>query len=195
MQRALGLEWLCIATIAVGCASAGSPSAEPGGLATAEVPRCTVVVPEAGEEMWREVRATRFTFCVPVNWRPLGAPARGGADARTWRGGTGSITWGTGEHRPRRIATAQVIVRAGEPLPSAPPGQVRRFTEVIDERVAQLWDNEFEGKHYTGATWSRPAVYLEGEATDPATARLQLAVYRTVRFTVSEEPAPELAAV
>ena len=183
MRRVMALFSLGVAASASGCASASAPGAEPAASVTsaaAEVLPCAVPVPEPAREPWRQVRATGFTFCVPASWRPTGRPEGRSVDARTWRGGSGSITWGRGEYRPQRTESRIAIVRAGEPLPS--PGQVRRFTEVIDGRPAELWDNEFEGKHYTGARWTGQAVYLEGEATDPATARLQLVVYRTVRF-------------
>ena len=179
-QRAGIRTWIISASV-LGCASAASPAVEQLASDAAEAVPCSVPVLKATEP-WRRVQARDFTFCVPTSWRPAGNRSANGIDARTWRGEGGSITWGTGAHRPRRVATAQVIVRAGEPLPP-PPGQVRRFGEIIDGRPADMWDNEFEGKHYTGAEWSQPAVYIEGDATTPATARIQLAVYRTVRFS------------
>jgi hypothetical protein len=180
------LLWLVVAGSIAGCASASSSAATE--MAGADAPSCNVPTPAVDGEPWREVRATSFTFCVPGNWRPSGSSARGIA-ARTWRGGSGSVTWGTGEYRPRRVVTTTVVVRPGEPLPSTPPGQVRRFTETIDNRTAQLWDNEINGRHYTGATWSRPTVFFDGESADAATARVQLAVYRTVRFTGTDSTA------
>jgi hypothetical protein len=74
-----------------------------------------------------------------------------------------------------------VTVRAGNPLPQ--PNGVNRFAEVIDGRPADLWNNEFEGAFFTGAKWSKPAVYMAGESRDAVTARLQLQVIRTVRFS------------
>ena len=184
MRRDFALVWFCVAA-AAGCASAGSLNTQQNAAFVTEGPSCKVPVPDSGGETWREVRATRFTFCVPASWRGTGGAAGGAVDARTWRGSGGSITWGTGQAGSRRTVTTEVIVRPGEPLPT-PSGQVRRFREVIDGRPAQFYDNEFAGKHYTGASWTRPAVYLEGEADNPAAARLQLAVYRTVRFTINE---------
>jgi hypothetical protein len=128
---------------------------------------------------WKEVQATGFTFCVPANWRPAGR-ARDGVDARTWRGGGGEVKWGTGEYRSSKVVTRVVTVRAGNPLPE-PPG-VKRFSEVIGGKLADLHDNEFEGDFYTGAKWTNPAVYVVGESRDAPTARLHLQVFRTVRF-------------
>ena len=165
-----------------GCASSGQPGTDVPAAAVAQAAPCSVELPESATEPWRVVRGRGFTFCVPASWRAVGHPTRQDVDARTWRGGGGSITWGTGEYRPQQIATETVIVRAGDPLP-APSGSVRRFNEVIDGRSAKMWDNEFRGRHYTGAVWTTPAVYMEGEASAQHSARLQLAVFRTVRFT------------
>jgi hypothetical protein len=74
-----------------------------------------------------------------------------------------------------------VTVRAGNPLPQ--PNGVNRFAEVIGGRPADLWNNEFEGDFFTGAEWTRPAVYVAGESRDRVTATLQLQVFRTVRFS------------
>ncbi|MGH7662705.1 MAG: hypothetical protein ACRENI_00155 [Gemmatimonadaceae bacterium] len=133
--------------------------------------------------VWQEVRATGFTFCVPANWRPVGGSPAGDHDATTWRGDGGSISWRVGEYRPRPIRTEIATVRVGDPLPAASPGEIRHFDEVIGGRRATLWDNQFEGEYYTGAKWVSPAIYLEGETRSRGSARLQLDVYRTVRFT------------
>ncbi|HEX8211492.1 MAG TPA: hypothetical protein VF584_15075 [Longimicrobium sp.] len=146
-----------------------------------EVRPCTVTVPGADLTGWREVRATGFTFCVPAGWRPVGR-VRNGVDASTWRGGGGEVKWGTGEYRSGKVVTRVVSVRAGNPLPE--PTGVKRFSEVIGGKLADLYDNEFEGDFYTGAKWTNPAVYVAGESRDAVTARLQLQVFRTVRFSV-----------
>ena len=145
---------------------------------------CTVTLPGADLSGWKEVRATGFTFCVPANWRPSGR-ARGGVDAGTWRGGSGSITWGVGAYRPQEVVTRVVVVGDGSPDPG-PPGQVRRFPEVIGGAAADLWDNQFDGKHYTGAEWRSRSAYISGDSRDGGTANLQLRVYRTVRFTAAQ---------
>lgn len=63
-----------------------------------------------------------------------------------------------------------------------PDSDVRRFSEEIDGHVADMWRNRFGRKYYTGAQWSSPQVWLVGDAEDPATADLQVTVFRTVRF-------------
>jgi hypothetical protein len=145
-----------------------------------EVRACTVTVPGTDLTGWREVQASGFTFCVPANWRPAGR-GRGGVDARTWRGGGGEVKWGAGKYRSARVVTRVVTVRAGNPLPQ--PNGVNRFAEVIGGSAADLWNNELEGDFFTGAQWNRPEVYLAGESRDAVTARLQLQVFRTVRFS------------
>ena len=164
----------------------------PSGLAAQDTARaptpaaerpCTVTLPGADLSGWKEVRATGFTFCVPANWRPSGR-ARGGVDARTWRGGSGSITWGKG-NPVREVRTVIVAVPVGSPIPE-PPGHVRRFTETIGEAAAEMWDNEFDGERYTGAEWKSRSVYITGEGNGGDVASLQLRVYRTVRFTTAQ---------
>lgn len=171
--------FLSLLIVPLGAAAQESPPPS-----TAEQVRpCTAVVPGADLTGWREVRATGFTFCVPASWRPSGR-ARNGVDARTWRGGGGEVKWGTGTDRSVKTVTTVSTVVSG-PVSSIPQatGQVNRPSEVIDGRRADLWENQFEGKFYTGAEWNAPAVYLAGESRDGATARLQLQVVRTVRFS------------
>lgn len=146
-----------------------------------EVRPCAVTVPGTDLTGWRTVQATGFTFCVPAAWRPAGR-ARNGVDARTWRGAGGEVKWGTGKYRSTRVVTRVVTVRAGNPLPE--PAGVNRFAEVIGGSPADLWNNEFEGEFFTGAQWNRPEVHMAGESRDAVTARLQLQVMRTVRFSV-----------
>ncbi|HEX8672747.1 MAG TPA: hypothetical protein VF710_12705 [Longimicrobium sp.] len=148
-----------------------------------EVRPCTATVPGTDLVGWREVQATGFTFCVPANWRPLGR-ARNGVDAPTWRGGGGEVKWGTGSHRSvATVTTVTTVVSGPVSAIPRPSGNVNRYSEMIGGKRADLWDNEFEGSSYTGAEWSAPAVYVAGESRDRATARLQLQVIRTVRFS------------
>jgi len=71
---------------------------------------------------------------------------------------------------------------AGSP-PLTLPGRRNRFSESIGGYVAELWDNEYEGKFYTGAQWQTPTrIYLEGESTNARASDQQLEIYRTVRF-------------
>lgn len=147
-----------------------------------EVRPCAATVPGTDLTGWREVRATGFTFCVPAGWRAVGRVRKNGVDARTWRGGGGEVKWGTGEYRSVATATTVTVVSGPVSAIPRPSGNVNRYSEVIGGKRADLWDNEREGRSYTGAEWSAPAVYVAGESRDRATARLQLQVIRTVRF-------------
>jgi hypothetical protein len=134
------------------------------------------------------VQADGFTFCVPASWSTGGRRTAQGSDPKIWRMGANTITWGTGEFRPQRVGTAtvRVGVAAGESpqlQDLAIPGTTRRFVEVIGGRSAEMWDNQFEGKSYTGVILEEPIrIHISGEAQDRSTAALQLAIYRTIRF-------------
>jgi len=146
-----------------------------GSAQEAQTVPCTVPVASAPQEQWQQVSARGFTFCIPSSWRATGR--------NTFRGDGGWVRWGTGEPRPTEVATVTVSVPAGSPLPTL-PGRRHRFPETIGGYVAELWDNEYEGKFYTGAQWQTPdRIYLEGQTTDPGGRDRQLEIYRTVRFT------------
>ena len=130
---------------------------------------------------WRLVETRVLSFCVPPSWDFIGS-----ATAPRWKSPGGFVSFGEGVP-PRRVASSIEVVRVGDPLPPS-PCQVRRFTERIDGHAAQLIDNACDATHYTGATWTSPAVYFQGEGSDPETARLQLLVYRSVRFTDPSRP-------
>lgn len=168
--------FLSLLVIPLGAAAQETAPANPD----QEVRPCTAVVPGTDLTGWKEVQATGFTFCVPASWRPVGR-AHNGVDARTWRGGGGELKWGFGTHRA--VATATTVVSGPVSAIPRPRGQVNRHSEVIGGKRADLWDNELEGSSYTGAEWGAPAMYVSGESRDRATARLQLQVIRTVRFS------------
>jgi len=126
---------------------------------------------------WTLVTARGFTVCVPPDWQ-------GGGDNR--RKGRSSVSWGTGAPPRQRVAyTQRVVVRAGErpPPPEPPPGaDVRRFTEDISGRTANLYRNRFENTYYVGAVWESQSVWVVGESPDSDAADLMLGIARTVRF-------------
>ena len=140
---------------------------------------------------WQLVATPRFTFCVPPAWTT--------DDGRTWRGGGGSLTWGTGVP-PDRRTVRRVEVRVRVPTSGGPPTQAQveaaaaaqgqgrpsctsyARSEHIGGQVAGLYDNECDNQHMTGAQWAAAGIYFQGEAGDAATASQQLRVFRTVRF-------------
>lgn len=168
----------------VACATQPAPTSDTD-LQVAAAPdvACPLTNLPGSEMPWRLVQADGFTFCVPPSWEPTSRP-RNGMGSRNWRMRGGKLAWGTGVHRERIVETTTVIVEAGRPItPPVPSMQVNNFRERIGGRQAELYDNYRRGVHYTGASWTFPQIWLTGEARDRATADLQLAVYRTVRFT------------
>lgn len=148
----------------------------------AEPVPCAVPVASATQEPWQQVSAQGFTFCVPSSWRSVGR--------NTFRGDGGWVRWGTGEYRGGRRETGTMVVAVpANAIPSelpTPPGRFNHFPETIGGSVAEVWDNEIDGRFYTGAQWERPErIHLAGEATDARVRNIQLEIYRTVRFTQS----------
>ena len=145
-----------------------------GSAQAAQTVPCTVPV-ASSEEPWQQISAQGFTFCIPSSWR---------AARNTARGDGGRLRWGTGDHPRTEVATVTMTVPAGS-TPQIPtlPGRRNRFSETIGGYVAEIWDNEYEGKFYTGAQWQTPRIYLQGESTNPTGRERQLEIYRTVRFT------------
>jgi hypothetical protein len=149
------------------CASAGNSSFTEG-------PATNCEVPAPSTEVWKQVDAGTFTFCVPATWRQTSGD--------TYRGEGGWIRWGTGSRPRGRLVRSVVTVPAGQ-TPSV-PGEQRRFTESIGGSVAELWDNQLDGTFYTGAEWKTPApVYVYGQSKSFSVRNKQLQVYRTVRFS------------
>ncbi|HKP74605.1 MAG TPA: hypothetical protein VJT67_03635 [Longimicrobiaceae bacterium] len=136
---------------------------------------CAVPVASSAQEQWQQVSAQGFTFCIPASWRA-------GGGRNTFRGEGGWVRWGTGDYRATNVRTVTVSVPAAS-LPLTPPGRQNRFAETIGGSVAELWDNELEGRFYTGAQWRTPQVYLVGQSGDMSVRDRQLEIYRTVRFT------------
>lgn len=130
---------------------------------------CEVPTPE--EEDWRQVAAEGVSFCVPADWRPMGS--------KGWRGGGGSLTWGSVE--PRRPAQGRLLTVRASDIPA--PTQERRFSELIGGVSVELWLTGSEGEFLTGATWENPRpLYMNGEAISLRDSEVQLEIYRTVRI-------------
>jgi hypothetical protein len=134
---------------------------------------------------WQLVTGRGFTFCVPAAWRS--------SDGRTWRSGGSLVGWCTG--RPpaqcpdvRGEINIQVITNPSEVGAArlAEEGDAcsgQEFAETISGAAATLSEWHCNGHHVTAGVWPTLAVYLLGQTDDAVTARLQLQVYRTVRFT------------
>jgi hypothetical protein len=133
-------------------------------------------VPTAGPANWRQVISGDLSFCVPADWKPSGSHG--------WRGDGGSITWGYGAPKARRVSVTTVVPADG--LPGSPPpfpGNTNRLSETIGGVAVDLWITEVGGKIFTGAQWKEPQrLYMTGEASSQVQAQRQLNVFRTARL-------------
>ena len=187
MQRPLHLAHMLVTfSSVIACSSAGSPQTgapspapEPAAqaLATAAA-ACNAPVRGVDVSTWRLVTLKSFTYCVPPDWRGGGG---------SWRVGRTSLNAGTGAPRRQRVAVQRVeVLRPGQrpvPLDQPPGSDVRRFSEAIGGKPANLYRNHFNGTYYVGATWDTPAVWITAETPDADAADLVLQIARTVRFT------------
>lgn len=179
----LAVPCLSILTVAFATACAKPPPLPaPTGAA-----RCTIPGVGTAEAPWRRVRATGFTFCVPPHWRPEG-PAPRGADAMTWYGDNGSITWG----RVQTVVITRDIVRArvgpggqpdleslGIPRPCSTP---LNFQIDVDGLTIATTQHECQGHHWTTASLGPSLPQLTGVSRSSAAAELQMTIYGTIRL-------------
>jgi len=142
-------------------------------LAAADVP-CTVPVPEGTGE-WKQVSATSVTFCVPASWRVRGTRA-------SYSGG--SIRWqNTASQATTRQASGPQSI-GGRAAPGSSAVRTERLPEVIAGRQAEVWRQMGVGRLQTGVSFAQaPQFSITGEAAGDEQVVLQLAVFRTVRFT------------
>lgn len=160
------------AVLLVGCgAHQTNPQLAP---AATGISPCRVTVPAPDSGTWHQIQGQGFAFCVPADWRASGA--------RGWRGDGGSITWGTGEYRPRTTVGPLTRVPASIRTNPAPPPGTLNVTEVIGGETAHLWESQVQGSEHTGATWETRRIYFEGTSGGPQGAARQFMVYRTVQF-------------
>lgn len=94
------------------------------------------------------------------------------------RGDVGNRTLRSTSTQTTSVITSGLVTS----IPKVEVTASNRFSEVIGGRLAELYENQYEREHVTGAGWSSPAVYLTGKSRDAGIARLQLQVFRT-RFT------------
>ena len=134
---------------------------------------CRVTVPGTDVSDWEEIAAKGFTFCVPSDGRQQG---------ETWRSGTTRLAWGT---RPAgyKASDPTVFERADASLLSRGEAFGRQFREDIGGRKAHIQVGHGERFFTAWAQWSSPAVWLTAESEVPNAEAIQLAIFRTVRFT------------
>lgn len=136
---------------------------------------------------WHQVLGNGFTFCVPSDWNP--ADGRATTIARMWTHAGGKIEWSPGPPSARITWQERVV--------AVPPSQLAGSLvqpceyssgqqELIGDHPAELVACGNGKKYETYAYWRDQGIHFAGTATMSEEAALQLAIYRTVRFT----PAP-----
>jgi hypothetical protein len=160
----------------LGCTAATNRAPAAGPSAGSAAQACNASVPTADVSAWHSVEAEGFTFCVPPDWS---------ASGRSWSRGTARVTWGLGS----TVAAVDVpaIARgASRPAFACVSGPTKRVqihptAEVIGGREARVWRDHVRQGFYTGGHWSAPHFYIVGEASDAATADLEMLIVRTAR--------------
>ena len=145
-------------------------------LAATDVP-CAVPVPE-GTGAWKQVDATSVTFCVPAGWRVRGMRASYGG---------GSLRWQHSAPPPQtRQAAGPQSISGRSGGSGGASVRTQRQPEMIGGRQSEIWWQEGVGRLQTGVSFSQsPLFSITGEAAGDEQVKLQLAVYRTVRFVGS----------
>ncbi len=140
-------------------------------LATAP---CTVPVPENTGD-WIQVTSANVTFCVPSTWRVRGTRA-------SYSGG--SLRWqNTAPPVMTRQSTGPQSI-GGNSSANSTPVRTERLPEMIGGRQAEVWRQMGVGRLQTGVSFTQsPQFFITGEAAGDEQVALQLAVFRTVRFT------------
>ena len=159
---------------------------------------CAVPGVGSPDSLWRQVRATGFTFCVPASWKPSGH-AHDSVDALQWKGDGTSVTWGRG--RPPsgigRNSSAEIsgrVVYGSSGMGSVEPGRMvihkcepaSNTPFTVDGGVVLVTQVRCEGVNWTTTGFSTaPAIYVQGEAHSAERADLLVRIMRTIRFTSS----------
>ena len=162
---------------------------------------------------WREVRASGFTFCVPVSWRPKGR-GRPGLDAVVWtNSSSAALRWGRGQPPPLALGSGMVqgtivsVVPAPGGIPQLPSpsytvvpppcSPAATQAEDIGGRTFAVTQVQCQGAYILTAVCLQPALYLRAAAEDQSDAAVELAIVQTVRIgdTVGHgtRPAPSSA--
>ena len=172
-RQLLALPLVSLVMFTGACHGGQSPSEAAASDIAAVSSPCRAAVEGTDVSTWREVAAADFTFCVPAEWRV------GEHDARH---GSATLKWGAGV--PPRETLGQSTGPVAGPAVSRSSLDLRHFSEEIGGRLAQLFRNRYgDDKYYSGASWDSPAVWLNGASRTARETDLQLAIYRTVRFT------------
>ena len=166
------------AVLLTACASASTPATDvpsPARTATAAAAAAAdstacEAAPANSRESWKQVAAPGFTFCVPASWKRAG-------DTR-WNG-RGFVTWTRSTVREKVPFSVGRMTTRDMPAPSAGP---QRMTETIGGQRAELSFLPSQGRYLTTADWESPVLRFRGEAPNEQSMKLQLDIFRTVRF-------------
>ena len=133
---------------------------------------------------WRQVLGGGFTFCVPSDWNP--ADGKATTIARAWSHAGSMIEWSPGPPLSRITSQERVVEVPAAHL----GGSLEQPCEYSSGQLELIGDHRVElggcgrGRKYeTYAYWRDQGVHFAGTATMTEDAALQLAIYRTVRFT------------
>ncbi len=160
-------------------ASSGTASAQAASAQAAAAPCPVPVPPNTGE--WRKVDGTGITFCVPVSWRVANQRAIYSGGTVRWQYGGARINTpapNTGGRGPGSITSVGARTSAGTTM-----GRRVTTNEMVGGQMADIFFEEGNGRVSTGASFRDPPLTFTGEATGQDNVALQLAVYRTIRFT------------
>jgi len=175
--------WLGVLGLLAACASA-PPMWTPAARTSAVTCSAPDAPPTAG---WQLVMGQGFTFCVPTGWVS--------SDGHTWRKAGSVLGWCS---RDRIDQCPQVHGEVTAAVVSDPSQMTAagiyneggacssdRYSTTTSGTLAVLFDEYCNGHHMTHAAWDERGLLFFGETDDPETARLELQVYRTVRFVSS----------
>jgi hypothetical protein len=162
-----------------------------GGKATQVTPLALVPcdIPGVGspDTLWRQVRASGFTVCVPASWRSS-EQGRDSADPQHWSGDGASLTWGLGrppslEGQDVRVTGRVVAGRNPRPAPVTISACLRRTTPLaVDGGSLLVTEVNCDGRRTTTAMSTTPEVYVQCEAFTTKGADLVHRVVQTIRF-------------
>lgn len=172
------------------CRSGSAPAgAEPSAVGSAaevqagseEIQACNVPVP-ANTGAWKRVDGTGFTFCVPVTWRISRTRANYAGGTLRWDNAPQRLPVTVQGGPSGRMSSTSIANGGGS---SAGTTMARRgsFSEMIGGQMATITREEGTGRVATGVSFRDPPLYFTGEASGQENVLLQIAVYRTIRFT------------
>ena len=166
----------------------------PGGSLQSQ--SCSVPGVGSPDSLWRQVRASGFTFCVPVSWKP-GGHGHDSVDTNQWKGDGTSVMWGVG--RPRSGLARSTAPEVRSPIVGrgsgivAPPAVSTQKCEpptntpvAVDGGLVLITQLRCDGVNWTTTGWStQPAIYVQGEAHTTQLADLLVRIMQTIRFRSS----------